>query len=488
MVTARKKVAVVLIHGIGEQIPMQTVEGFVQAAWVENGEAHWTPPGDENAADIWYKPDPLTGSRELRRITTRWTKSKVSSSAKGPRIDFFELYWADLAAGPTAEEVWDWLRTLLWRPWSQVPHGLKGAWILLWTTTLFIGGLSLAAVMPWPGAWLHFGLVILAGGVALGMQYVVAPYAGRVARYVRADPRNIAIRAAIRDRGLKLLRDLHDRGSYERIVFVAHSLGAVIAYDLVSLLWAERSETLVIHEDEPAFAKLRALEAAAHLLERAPREDLERRRSDYRDAQRAFRLALRSGGEDGTHRQRKPDEEWLISDLVTLGSPLVHAQFLVARDQADLAYKIKRWLFPTNWPQFQRIESEQRDKINDRPQPPSTEVLGPEGGLFSYFRGPSGTWSMHHSAPFAAVRWTNVYDPHRCIFKGDIISGPAAPVFGDGILDVDLREVRGKSPGFTHTLYWSLQPENAKVIKVLQKAIDLTDRPDGEIWTKRASV
>jgi hypothetical protein len=84
-----KKIAVVLIHGIGEQIPMQTIDGFVEAAWVIDDAAQWAAPPGENASDIWFKPDPITGSRELRRITTRWTKSKVSETAKGPRVDFF---------------------------------------------------------------------------------------------------------------------------------------------------------------------------------------------------------------------------------------------------------------------------------------------------------------------------------------------------------------------------------------------------------------
>jgi hypothetical protein len=42
-------------------------------------------------------------------------------------------------------------------------------------------------------------------------------------RYTRAEPDNIAARAAVRDRGLKLLRALHDTTNYKRIVIVAPS-------------------------------------------------------------------------------------------------------------------------------------------------------------------------------------------------------------------------------------------------------------------------
>ena len=167
---------------------------------------------------------------------------------------------------------------------------------------------------------------------------------------------------------------------------------------------------------------------------------------------------------------------------MTLGAPLTHAQFLLARDKHDLDEKIDRWLFPTSPPQFEPIESEQLAKINARPVPPSPIVLGPTGGLFSYFIAAPETWSMHHAAPFAAVRWTNIYDPHRLIFAGDIISGPLAPVFGSGIRDINLKGLRGQSACFSHTLYWSVPKGRTSSaglpqIEALQRAINLLDQP-----------
>ena len=487
MTAKRKKVAVLVTHGMGEQIPMETLTSFVKAAWVTNVDVHWPPPPDENSGDTWFAPDPLTGSLELRRITTRWTKSKVNPADKGPRVDFFEFYWADLAEGTTVHEVWDWLRTLLVRWPHQVPKGLMGAWLLLWSGAAVVTILSLLALSPWPGGWWHAGFAAAAAAVAYLMQYLVSPYVGDVARYVRAGPRNVAMRRAIRDRGLKLLNDLHDSGAYERIIVVGHSLGAIVAYDLVSLLWATRRDALVLREDEPAFAKLRALETAAHALTNATAAERQEKQRIYREAQRTFRLALRSGGGDGNGRLRKPGEEWLISDFVTLGSPLTHAQFLLARDATDLTEKVTRWLFPTNPPQFELVQSEQRTKIDARPEPPSEEVYGPRDGLFSYFLASPKTWSMHHAAPFATMRWTNIYDSHHWIFHGDIISGPAAPVFGSGIRDIDLKDLRGQSPVFSHTLYWALAADRKLSdpmphVDALRRAIDLLDQPDRDVW------
>ena len=482
MVEVRKKIAVLITHGMGEQIPMETLTAFVKAAWVTNTEAQWVPPPDEKPEEIWFKPDPIAGSHELRRITTRWTKSSAGPTAKGPRVDFFEFYLADLAEGTTVQEVWDWLRTLLVRWPSQVPKGLMSAWLLMWATTLVIAALLLFAALPWPGGWWHAGLVLVAAVIGYIMQSLVSPYLGDVARYVRADPRNIAMRAAIRDRGLKLLKDIHDSGAYERVVVVAHSLGTVIAYDLIALLWAERGKALLTQETEPQFGKLRAVEETAHALEAAG-DDYESKLQGFRNAQRSFRRGLRSGGDDGTQKTRTADEQWLISDFVTLGAPLTHAQFLLARDESDFKKKIARWLFPTSPPQFQPIESEQLAKINARPVPPSPAILGPKGGLFSYFYGAPETWSMHHAAPFAAVRWTNIYDPHRLIFAGDIISGPLVPVFGRQIRDINLKELRRQSPCFSHTLYWSVPKDRTSAtglpqIEAMQRAINLLDEPD----------
>jgi hypothetical protein len=496
MDSSSKKIAVILIHGIGEQIPMETIDGFVTAAWVIDEQAQWTPPPDEKSSDIWFKPDPITGSHELRRITTRWTRSSVGAAYKGPRIDFFEFYWADLGQGSTVEQVWDWLRVLLVRRPSLVPRRLIGAWLLLWATSLTVGLLALFAVLPWPGGWWHWVLAAAAASFGWWLtKSVIAPYVGEVARYVRAQPRNIAMRAEIRDRGLQLLRALHDAGTYKRIIVVGHSLGSIIAYDLIALLWAEREQALHVTEADAVFERLRAVEAAAHALAEAQGANIEHRRNDYREAQRTLRMSLRNGGVDGTERDRDTDQEWLISDFVTLGSPLTHAQFLLARSPGDLNTRIHRWLFPTNPPQFEPIDTEQIQKIKQGRDFVSPDILGPRGGLFSYFMGRPETWSLHDAAPFAAIRWTNIYDSHHNIFQGDIISGPLAPVFGKGIRDVDLQDLRGPAREFTHTHYWSLPdgvdwttPEDrARAndephIKMLHNAIDLLDRPDSEIW------
>ncbi|MBN8557947.1 MAG: hypothetical protein J0L74_09800, partial [Burkholderiales bacterium] len=117
----RAKTAVVVIHGMGEQWPMETLRGFVEAVWTGDPEM---VSGDFNR-QVYSKPDRITDSYELRRITTRdW------SGKRQRRVDFFEFYWAHQMQGNTLAAVTGWLKRLLLRPASRVPDRLMGGWIV----------------------------------------------------------------------------------------------------------------------------------------------------------------------------------------------------------------------------------------------------------------------------------------------------------------------------------------------------------------------
>src|SRR5215813_7993104 len=61
--------AVVVIHGMGEQRPMDTIKAFVKAVW--ETDTVITANDLPHPSQVWSKPDVRTGSLELRRITTR---------------------------------------------------------------------------------------------------------------------------------------------------------------------------------------------------------------------------------------------------------------------------------------------------------------------------------------------------------------------------------------------------------------------------------
>jgi hypothetical protein len=477
------KQAVVVIHGIGEQVPMDTITAFVQAAW--ETDINITQNSMPEQAEVWSKPDLRTGSLELRRITTRQSIS-TPSFEPGVRTDFYELYWADLSMGSTLEAIETWIKGLLLRnPCKNVPQKVFGAWVVLWLLSLGILYLLAApivkptgALLGWhPYGWLAdlpswFGTAI---GLALayGANLLLKPYVGRVVRYTSATPENIAARKDIRERGLKLLNALHS-GEYERIIVVGHSLGSMLGYDLINYFWAARLASHTVRQSSAEeFAAFRAVEVALteYRANRTP-ENL----TTYRTAQQAYGSMLRrrkrpapktDGGIDSSQ-----DGRWLISDFVTLGSPLTHADFLLTSNFASFK---------------DRVETRQYSVA-----PPVREILDPQylaqaqaAGLLVApsarpellsFPFPPDNWQMHHAAPFAATTWTNIYDPARFILCGDFISGPLKPLFGDAVVDINLAELRGQSWCFTHTKYWDQDPKKKQPephIAALREALNL---------------
>jgi hypothetical protein len=472
--------AVVVIHGMGEQIPMDTIKDFVHAVWQTDDVI--TANGLPDPTEVWSKPDARTGSLELRRITTRESIASAPEFPAGVRTDFYELYWADLTAGASWQSLKAWVRGLLFRPISRVPRDVRLAWLVLWFGSLVVVALAVLSVLP-ASVWTKAGLPALAdwqwsfaaAAVAFGalMQRMGTSTFGRVVRYTRADPDNIAARAAVRERGLKLLRALHAGAHYKRIVIVAHSLGTMLAHDLLSYFWAERDAARTVKEGTAEFAALCKLEHAAAQLAEVSSDPA--RSKTYLAAQRELRRHLASRPAPSTPNE--PDARWLISDLVTFGSPLSHAEFLIAADRADLEARKAARELPQSPPYRERLDPDVRKRAEATQAMP---IANPpdQTRLMSYpVANAAETWMLHHAAPFAAVRWTNVFDPAALVFFGDVIGGPLAPVFGPAIIDIDLKQRRGgrQSLTFTHTKYWAL--DEASRIAACREAVNLLDRP-----------
>jgi hypothetical protein len=366
------KQAIVVVHGIGEQMPMDTIKGFVRAAWETVTDL--TANGLPNPAEVWSKPDVRTGSLELRRITTRQSIA-TATFANGVRSDFYELYWADLSGGSTWSQVQDWIGGLLLRnPFTRVPRDVFLAWIVLWFLALMVVALAIATALPGEASfgsfnlwdcpllkWLHglqkWQLAAATTLLSTATHKLVVPYAGRVVRYTRAKPDNIAARENIRKRGLALLTELHK--DYERIIIVGHSLGSILAYDLISYFWAKRPASHTVVEGTPEFAALIALERNIADLAGATTPDTI---AAYQKAQTEFARLLRL--------RPKPvgdaaDTRWLITDLVTLGSPLSHAEFLMAKSKDDLRKRQQDREYPTSPPLREDLDPAAVTKAQD---------------------------------------------------------------------------------------------------------------------------
>ena len=169
--------------------------------------------------------------------------------------------------------------------------------------------------------------------ITVATNLFVVPYFGRVVRYTRATPENIAARKNIRERGLALLSELH-KEDYSRIVVVGHSLGSFLAYDLISYFWATRYDPRTVLQHSPEFQALLKLERAIGEIEHTADPDyFEKTRSTFLSAQREFcrLLRLRPRPRPTPGHPLANYRPGHAGDL-----PLTHAKFLLARDAADL--------------------------------------------------------------------------------------------------------------------------------------------------------
>jgi hypothetical protein len=86
--TTGDRVAFVVIHGMGEQKPMDTLRGFVNAVWQRDDSLFWGLPKPRNyeLSDVWSEPDDSPGATELRRITTHHARSLSGMKREGIRV------------------------------------------------------------------------------------------------------------------------------------------------------------------------------------------------------------------------------------------------------------------------------------------------------------------------------------------------------------------------------------------------------------------
>ena len=427
--TTKKKQAILLIHGIGEQRPMETLRGFIRQAWTMNRGAQ--RQGYEADA-LWSKPYPLSQDFELRRLTT-------PTNLAGVRTDFYEFYWAHLMRGTRWRHILAWMRTLLLRSPGSVPSGLKTAYWVLWCLILAsAAGLAAYSVLAGqgsiqPAAWLPPWLSWLVGAALVpALGWVATKVVGDAARYLDAAADNVQMRHTIRSAGLQVINALHRDGQYDRIVVVGHSLGSVIGYDILNHAWAQWNA-----QAGPPSPLLDA--ALARVGELAP--DVTPGDPDSVDQfQQAQHGAARAWASSG--------RTWRVTDFVTLGSPLAHAPILLARDRADLSAKFAAREYPTC--------------------PPMPELQRKDHAIsYSFLYSDGERRIPHHAAPFALTRWTNLYFPCRALVGGDLIGGPVAPVFGPGVKDIQVHTAR-RFGLFAHTLYWSdPRPGDDHIVQLL---------------------
>ena len=449
------KTAVIVIHGMGEQWPMETLRGFVDAAWRFDDDL--SEPWSEG--ETYSKPERITGNFELRRITTRYWKHVPGETDPPRRVDFFEFYWAHLMQGNTLASVTAWLVRLLVSKPSRVPRRLLGGWIA--GLLLLIAGFMLALLTAVRPDLTRLGVPIWAWSVlaAVGAAFSAAwlrPVAGDAARYLSPMPGNVAARQAIREAGIDLLTKIQDTGEYDRIIVAGHSLGSVIGYDVLNYTWGrldQKSLAAAHPAGSPTMTLLAELEKSADRLEKEPTPAS---LAEYRDLQRRYFRSL------STAKASNGRPLWLVSDFVTLGSPLSSSDVLLAKDRKTLDRKVASREIPSSPPQSER------EKAVRFSYPPDAKARTP-----------------HHGAAFAPTVWTNIFYPNVLGIIGDFVSGPVAPLLGPAVRDV---RVPIGFPTFRHLSYWARPERGWPAIRALRHALNLRERGERALWRDLAEA
>ena len=509
--------AIVIVHGQGQQRPMGTMRDFVRTLWTTDGGLQPPMAPGTVERDIWVVPDGKSGLLDLQRITTAAAGGRKTDFFELYYADLLDdtpfrklwrwmqrLLWiSPNDVTPAMRWPWSvfWILTIivvtaalafgLYLPklaGKNLVEPLSRSGALPWLAVAFV--LVLLRLLPKfiPPVQalkrlvdvlerLPNLLVVLAVGIAicvtywtipsvwlgavLGLLYYVGtttflPLFGDAASYLSAQSETVAPRQAVRERGLALLMALHDDPAYDRVVVVAHSLGTVLAYDLLTFMWHAVGPTKENPADANAVAAIDAVDAQAALMPadgKWSRIGLRRYRALQWSAFQQLRAQPRLAA-DGSPRRAG----WKISDFVSLGSPLSSAQFLVTEGSDEFKMLKKQRVMPTSPPV--RYDDQWASIYDD-----------------------NGTKLAHHAAVFSVVRWTNIYDRFNpvLILIGDVISGVVGgnDRFGAAILDRKVRIHRGGFFGrlVTHNDYWvntSGSPgQPAWHIRVLRRAVDI---------------
>jgi WD40 repeat protein len=154
-------------------------------------------------------------------------------------------------------------------------------------------------------------------------------------------------------------------------------------------------------------------------------------------AQQRLAAGLASGSED---------QQFLVTDLVTLGSPLTHGEYLLGAD-----HRVRTVREDEAGPARPVDALEQRLSVETPVGAPGASAAGGMGD---------------DGATFPGVRWTNLYfrGPNPNLLRGDIVGGPLWPVFGPAIVDEPLDEIPNNS-AFGHNEYWKSVLDDATLVE-----------------------
>jgi hypothetical protein len=236
------RTAILVIHGIGEQNPFQTLDPFARGLhglYASRGQSptlrHAVAERRDGDGDAWIE-----------------SFVELDGTGASP-IDVHEYYWAPLTEERMgARDLWRWFRKSVRgaRRLRRLDPELYGkAYTVgrVWRRLFILGGLVVFVLYP---LWRLLGLLSAIPGLSflskaldLGKRVLLRGYIEDLAIYTSMDAKSqyFEIRNKILAHGQALLLELLRDSRYDRVVVAGHSLGSVIAYDMLSRLMVQAS-------------------------------------------------------------------------------------------------------------------------------------------------------------------------------------------------------------------------------------------------------
>lgn len=248
------RTAFLVIHGIGEQNPLETLDGFARGIIA-----------DLRERNVEFDPNPVHHIAQRMRATgnSEWTESfvRINSRDGSASIDIHEYYWANLTEEKiSVAEVLGWARKTLagaLRYFNenkelqqrfearQLRRGygsgmkqivlLLDAMMILVPLAYLLHALIQAARLV-PPVWTL--LTRIEDWVKEETRALIIGYVGDIAIYTTMDEksRHYALRQQILAESETLLDELLRDKDNDRVIIAGHSLGSVIAYDTLNRL------------------------------------------------------------------------------------------------------------------------------------------------------------------------------------------------------------------------------------------------------------
>ncbi|WP_171175641.1 hypothetical protein [Ruegeria sp. HKCCA4633] len=421
--------AVVIVHGIGEQRPMDTVKSFVEAI-------KKIDTTDSPLQPVWLKPDKISEGFEHRRFT-------IPGHRNRPVTDVYELYWAHLFEQESHRTFFSWFAHLVFRRSKALPLRFRRLQFLVRVVLAMAATVLTYSFWGTPNNFLESTpiiLVFVSGFIFYWISYWMLNHLADAARYLDASPRNIVSRNEVRKLGVDFLRNLHqsDRG-YNRIVLCGHSLGSIIGLDILNHFWYERHSFF------------------------------EKKSRYNQEVLQKFHEAIESGNfQNFRNKQRELFRElaavglnWSITDFVTMGSPLAHSDAILAKSADQFILEKEQGITSTCPPTPDRKDKKIWHKHHFNLDSSKVRTIK----------------ILNSNSVFAPVRWTNIYLQRNGIALGDPVSGPLKPLYGWGVRDLPVK-LPVSSGWFQHSLYWSVDKKgnDNPALEALRKALMLDHR------------